>query len=112
MSQDQFHWLVIRSSEHLIAKSRELYESGAAVVGRVDPERVSQYIPIHGQRLAGGVPSAHYVPSVSGGTMHYEVSAAAFESGELAIAWASSEQGVTFLKHRHDAVLIAIRKPD
>lgn len=111
MSQDQFHWLVVRNSDHLVAKSREVYLSAGAIHGQASPDRVAIYIPMPSHRVVAGAPSAHHVPTVSGKTLHYEVSAQAFDTGDLALAWASTTEGIAFLNHRHDAVLIAFRKP-
>ena len=111
MSQDQFHWLVVRSNEELIKQSREDYERGVAakpVGGVLQVVRIIQRVIDGNER---GTPSLHRAPSVSGEGLHFDISATAFDTGEQAITWSTSDEGKAFLRHRQDAVLIAIRKP-
>lgn len=110
MSQDQFHWMVVRNSDDLIKQSRELFKAGGAVKGGASPNKTNWYIPGPDDPTGEGLASTHHVPSVSSGTMHFEVSTVAFESGELATKWATTKEGVQFLSNRQDAILVALRK--
>ena len=109
MSQDQFHWLVARSSDDLVLQSRQLFEKGVAK-GGVLPTKTSAWIPGPSNPPKGAIASAHHVPGVSGGSMHFDISETFFDSAAEAEVWSKTGDGEEFLKNRKDAILIAFRK--
>ena len=111
MSKDQFHWLVVRSSDELIKQSRELYKDGKVPLGGTT-NKTYAYIagPVKPPKK-GVKASVHHVPDLSGNSMHFDISEVAFENAALAIAWAEKD-GAEFLKNRKDAILVAFREPD
>jgi hypothetical protein len=118
MSQAKLHWLVARNNDDLVKQSREIFETKALNPGQVNPLKVAIGITRvdpkalkNATPLNNAEPGVHRLSPVSGEELHFDVSSAGFDTAAEALEWATSESGVSFLKHRRDAVVVAVPKP-